>query len=550
MRLSDPSMEEGEPLISSDEPPPFLAVHSSSCIPQTYSSRIIIVILFIVIFITTFGAVLTAIPSIRLYEDIVCHHYFNSLEGDGHIGFDGDIDEELCKGDEIQKQMNVLFGVLYFLGPIPGLLTTIPYGLLADRVGRKVVFIISVLGLVLAGWYNIMILSFWKTLPLQLIWLSPLILFIGGGEAVTSMVLYAVGSDITTEATRANVFLIGACGGLAAELFAPSVASALMIRSPWISLILGQCLIVLGASLIVFIPETLHLRISPATGMLVKAPASRDDLSSSKKIDKSTFYTTVKSQISDKLSQVKSATSVLHSLPILLLLFTFLSMPFAKQSIDLSLRYISKRFSWKLREAGFLLSLRAFINIILLFAILPIFSKILMERLGFSSRGKDLFLSRLSILVLVIGAIMIAASPTIGLTIVGLIVWTLGTGFSSLTRSLVTTLVDKEHIGRLYSMIAIIETLGALIAGPTVNGLYSLGISKGGSWIGLPYFCLAIICSLAAVALWTFGFVAKEKHRVGQQGPMPYGDEYEEAQIGDFALVGPDHTDGGIISDV
>lgn len=534
-----------EPLLSTDEAPP-----DSSWVPQTHSPRIIIGILFAIIFTTSFGGFLTGIPMMRLLEDIACHKYYNSLEGEEHKGFDEQIDEELCKGDQVQNQLNVLFAVLHFLGPIPGVLTTIPYGLLADRIGRRFVYFVSLAGLLLAGFFNFTIMFFWKELPLQLIWLSPLILFIGGGEAVIGMIFYAIGCDITTEANRANVFLFGACGGLAAELFAPSVASALMIRSPWIPLILGQCLIILGGSFAIFIPETVHLRISPTSGMLVKAPQSKRDLSPSGKIDRTSFYTTAKSKILDSLQQIRSATSVLHSLPIVLLLLTFVSAPFAKQSVDLSVRYISKRFAWKLREAGLLLSLRAFINIILLFAILPLLSKLLMEYFNFSSRRKDLFLSKISIVILGIGGVMIA-SPTIGMTITGLIVWTLGTGFPSLTRSLITTLVDKQHIARLYSMIAVCETLAALISGPMLNGLYSLGINKGGSWIGLPFYCLSVICALTAVCLWIFGWVSREKVKgVGRErGEMPYGDEYEEAQIGDFALVDTEFDDDHVERD-
>lgn len=59
-------------------------------------------------------------PGLRLWEDIICHHYYNDLEGEGHIGFDGHIDEESCKVDEVQNQMNIFLAVLGFLGVIPG----------------------------------------------------------------------------------------------------------------------------------------------------------------------------------------------------------------------------------------------------------------------------------------------------------------------------------------------------------------------------------------------------------------------------------------------
>jgi hypothetical protein len=76
-------------------------------------------IAFLIIFILAFGGYLMAVPSIRLYEDIICHHYYNELEGEGHIGFEGQIDEELCKVEEVQKELNILLAGLHFLGALP-----------------------------------------------------------------------------------------------------------------------------------------------------------------------------------------------------------------------------------------------------------------------------------------------------------------------------------------------------------------------------------------------------------------------------------------------
>ena len=64
-----------------------------------------------------------AVPCIRLYEDIICHHYYENLEGAGHIGLEENIDEKKCKGDEIQGQLNILLAGVHFLGAIPCMLT-------------------------------------------------------------------------------------------------------------------------------------------------------------------------------------------------------------------------------------------------------------------------------------------------------------------------------------------------------------------------------------------------------------------------------------------
>lgn len=490
------------------------------------------------------------IPHLRMYEDIICHNYYNSLEGEEHIGLDGYVDEEMCKGDEVQSRLNMFIGVMGFLGTIPGLLTTIPYGLLADRIGRKPVFAFALIGMLIGAAYNMLIMSFWKVLPIYLLCVAPLFWFIGGGPAVSQMMFYAIGCDITTEATRTNIFLYGHGAGLLGNLIAPSVAGGLMAINPWLSIIPGWFIIALGGSIVSFIPETLHMQLSPS-GVLVPASKPRSH-SPSQKMDKSASYiTSVQSQFMDAFKKIRSSTEVLQSLPIVLLLLTFLAEPFGSDAIDISLRYISKRFHWKLREAAFLLSLRAFINLVLVLVVIPPISHFLIKRLGFSSQGKDLFFARFSIIAQIVGTLSIACGSTIGVTITGLIVWTLGTGYTSFARSLITSLVDQQHVGRLYAAVSVIETLGALAAVPSLAALYSVGLNRGGSWISLPFYCVAIICFIAALGVWSFGVLTrKQRGRRDMCFSEEYSDEYAGAETSmvDLVVVEPDrHQEGSIM---
>jgi hypothetical protein len=61
-------------------------------------------------------------------------------------------------------------------------------------------------GIILNSSMDIIIIYFWKSVPIHLLWLSPIMTFVGGGEAVTGMMFYAVGCDITTEANRSSSF--------------------------------------------------------------------------------------------------------------------------------------------------------------------------------------------------------------------------------------------------------------------------------------------------------------------------------------------------------
>jgi MFS family permease len=299
--------------------------------------------------------------------------------------------------------------------------------------------------------------------------------------------------------------------GLLAEIIAPSIASFLMEKNPWIPLILGILVYVPAVSLVLFIPETLHMRpreVESAT--LTPDAASELSISVNDEEEKPGFFGTIIIQAVNGLKEVYGSLSVLHSLPILLLLLAFLNQPFSRRSVDLCLRYVSNRFHWELSKAGFLLSLRASVCAVLLFAILPGLSYYLTKHLHFSAREKDTVLARFSVIFLVLGALLIGVSPTIAGTIFGLVVFTLGAGTNSLARSLATSLVDQEHVGRLYAAIGLVETCGGLAAGPTLAALYTLGLRLQGPWVALPFFALAFICLVGAIGIWSFSCVTRK----------------------------------------
>jgi MFS family permease len=329
--------------------------------------------------------------------------------------------------------------------------------------------------------------------------------------------------------------------GLFAEIIAPSIASFLMTKSPWIPLLIGISAFLPAAALLVFIPETLHMRPRESESAILTPDAVSERSFPIDEDDKPGFFGSIISQAVNSLKEVYGSLTVLHSLPILLLLLAFLIQPFGRQSADILLRYISNRFGWKLSQAGYLLSLRAFICTVLLFALLPSISHYLTKRLHFSSSQKDIILARFSVILLVVGALLIGMSPTIVGTIVGLVVFTLGAGTDALTRSLVTSLVGQEHVGRLYAAIGLVETCGSLAAGPTLAALYTLGLRLEGPWVGLPFLALALICFVGAIGIWSFGCL-KRKH---PRDRTPSGeDEVEENTL----LVMPDSAEAGAIN--
>ena len=109
--------------------------------------------------------------------------------------------------------------------------------------------------------------------------------------------------------------------------------------------------------------------------------------------------------------------------------------------------------------------------------------------------------------------------------VVGFTICTLGGGFCSLTRSLITTFLDREHVARLYSTIAIVEVTTSLAAGPSLAALYAAGLKFKGPWHALPFFILALLWLLGGLAVWCFGLLLKIQDKI------PSGDEDRYADV-------------------
>jgi len=273
---------------------------------------------------------------------------------------------------------------------------------------------------------------------------------------------------------------------------------------PWYPMWIGMAIITASSFLIFALPETLHLRKeSPST------PSSAWTSPNSNSHEKMTWRSHVRALLLTCATQAKESAVILKSPSVFLLLLTFITHMFGASAEQFSMQYVSKRFHWPLSDTGYLVSMAALVNVLLLLVILPLLSTLLTSpRFSFRmpTPKKDLFLARLSILINALGAI-IFAGPTTGFAVVGLIVFTLGHGFSPLVRSTLTTLIDQQHIARLYSLITIVDTLGGIAAGPVLPWLFSIGLKlrgkEGGggeeTWLALPYFGSAAVCIVTAI---------------------------------------------------
>lgn len=120
----------------------------------------LVVLGLLLITIVDVGAFLADPPRTRIFEANICLSYYREHDP-SVISADGTILESLCKIDAVQKKLAMIFGFQDLFDALPGILLAVPFGTLADRVGRKKIFTASLMGLQFSSaWILVICMSF------------------------------------------------------------------------------------------------------------------------------------------------------------------------------------------------------------------------------------------------------------------------------------------------------------------------------------------------------------------------------------------------------
>ncbi|KAK1585263.1 major facilitator superfamily transporter [Colletotrichum navitas] len=466
-------------------------------VPKLHNADAIAALFCAIIGIGCSASGLWVVPSTRLLEDVVCREYYGVL-GSGDASADGPIDERQCKEDVIQSKVAMLFAVYATLEAAVGALATFPWGIIADRFGRRKVFSLAVLGIILDQLWFLLVCAFPRTFPMKALWVGPFFLLVGGGNGVLSAVVFSMISDVTTSENRAKKFMNVHVASMTGNLCAPAIAGWMMERTGpwpvmWVALAAGLTM----AFTIHMIPET-----KPA------AQIESDPIANEPEAD-----SPVIGAMQHTFHRLRESLGLFKSPSLVVLVVTLLgSYPAAMSTFQFMNIFASKRYHVSLSQTGYLSSLYGLGVILAVVAILPGISKLLAspkapKPLRFTNdNDRDLFLARISSVTLIIGALGLAASPSIGAFIGGLAILALGSGWGSYVRSLCAIYVDAAHRTRLYSFISLVEMVGTVYTQPMLAELFRVGMQLEGLWIGLPYlvvagFCLANLGLLLLVRL-------------------------------------------------
>ncbi|KAI1103600.1 MFS general substrate transporter [Jackrogersella minutella] len=503
-RVSD-EFSEATPLLGDDRPRrpthrPTLSVTSlpSIHVPKVHNGWTVVNLLCVIAFIASSATGFCDIPVMRIVEDVICRHYFGLKES-----ADAPIDEQNCKVDAIQEKVAFIMALSSSLDAVVGFIAAFPWGLAADRIGRRPVFAISLSGMLINVLWGMVVLYFHTTLPVELIWLGSAGYFLGGGNAVLVGIILSMITDSTTEEERAVAFMRLHVASLAGNLISPAVSSLMMNKvGPWPPIWIAVALVIISGITFLFVPETL------------RHPHGQEDPQESEADEDQA--TGLKSRVSHVVARFKESLSILKSPSLILLLVTCLgSAPILYGTLQFMAQFISKRYNIKLAQSGYVQSSYGAVQVVQALIILPWLTRHIMKDTvparfrAPDEHHRDLSLARWSFSILVVGVLILGLAPTLGDFIFGLVLMALGSGFNSLTRSLMSLYVDPEHRSRLFSLVGMVEVVGSVYAQPFLAGLFALALNLGGGWIGLPYYGLSILVAATGSLLY-FVKVPKE----------------------------------------
>lgn len=313
------------------------------------------------------------------------------------------------------------------------------------------------------SWLKLTDTGYFRTLPLQLTWLSSAFYFIGGGPIVAMAIGLTMLSDVVPPGKRTTIFLYLTACILVSAMIAPIMAARLMEYGDWLPLLLALGIQQAGICLAFFIPETLHMR---------DLPEPKDDDEEDLDPKPSGGALTLKVQ----MQNFQTALDFLRSDWTLgIVIFTFLANRVGSNSLSLLVRYASKRYGWEIKKAAYLLSFRAATNLVAIAVFIPLANVFLLKKLRLPAHRADLYIARGSIILTTISFIVMGIAGYPALLIIGLLIFNMGTGYNSAMRSLSIYVVGGQSsldIGKLMSTIAIAESIGAMVSGPLLSQMF------------------------------------------------------------------------------
>ncbi|KAK2729456.1 major facilitator superfamily transporter [Colletotrichum kahawae] len=498
-RETSPLLENADPIEAETAPEtPLIAASGEGAAKHPrYPSAILIV--FAICILADAGSSLLGVPEVRAFEMAVCRDYYvehdPTVIGEPPRSY---VDESLCKLREIQTRMAYLRATKGLIMTIPGEANCPMYRhSFTSRtdfnnrgVGRKLVVFLALLGQILEMFATIGILYFHRAFSTNMVLLTPIFRIIGGGNRVLMASLNSIVVDTVPPSVRPTVFYIIGAGLLITETIMIPIGSQLLLKDLWLAFKVSMPILVASLVLVGVLPET-HV---PKHG----SHDGTDDASVDSSNTSKPLLHILLQRGADNVKKAKRGLGGLPKGAKVTLSIIFISK-FARESSSLFVQYASKVLHWPIANAGYVISVKSFISLVLLI-LLAGMSTAASRR----SEAATLLLNRrvviVSLAMLALGALLIGVSRDAVTLVVGSVFESTGYGIGQALQGTLASFANPSSTGELFAGAALIELLAGLSGTFAFAGLFDLGLqSKFVRRVGLPYFVAAILYAIAVI---------------------------------------------------
>ncbi|CVK99414.1 uncharacterized protein FMAN_02256 [Fusarium mangiferae] len=320
-----------------------------------------------------------------------------------------------------------------------------------------------------------------SVLPIKLVWASSVFLLVGGGRYAAEMLLAAMVAKACTEETRTRgLYYFYSCF-IFSELVGPPVASVAADISPWLPFLISYLLLFFTFPLLLVMPKDYIAPSSATINSAEDLPASYDQ-----------GHGILRAALHALFDQIHLLRFMLSSHNMCLAAVVFLISTFRGISLRALVQYASSRFDWKLSRTNALIGEVALVNLILFFFIMPALLRIVSKYLKSTPQVLNLGIVRASLSLLFLGSLLLGFATNSAFLIAATMIYGLGFGARSTLLSLVTSWIDPQRAGTLFSAVFLIEQIGMLGGEPLVQNVLGISLGLEDPWKGLPFICTAV----------------------------------------------------------
>lgn len=152
-------IEEREPLLAPNgQPPPYTEATTAANASESAYLRVLMVG-YAIFTLSQFHANIFNTAMKQLVEGNLCRSFNDNVTDPTK--------DPRCKGEQTQAELSLIFSMESTFELIPGLLLSIPYGMVADVYGRRIVAFLSILGCVFYAAAEAFVGTYWLCIYLR-----------------------------------------------------------------------------------------------------------------------------------------------------------------------------------------------------------------------------------------------------------------------------------------------------------------------------------------------------------------------------------------------